>query len=109
MQCVLLREVIPHLQGGSARRPLSQVRHELHAWLSDRGEGAVLVCDSKRDVFQLQQLLPDGLPANVSTGVLGLLANWRRRFVNRGRRIHVRHGYRVHHALDDVNRLFLAK
>jgi hypothetical protein len=106
-----LREVIPHLEGGPARRTLYELRKELQAWLLGRGEGAVLVCDSKRDVVQINRLLPDGLPANVSIDVLGFFANWRRRLVNRGRRIHRSHGYRVHHALDDarVNRLVFVR
>jgi hypothetical protein len=46
-----------------------------------------------------------------SVDVLGFWANWKRRVLNRGRRIHREHGLRVHHALDDarVNRLVLTR
>ena len=104
-------EVIPHLQGGAARQSLSEVQTTLEAWLRSRGLDTVLVCDSARDVAQLAALFPGGLPANVSTEVLGWQGNLKRRVFNFGRRIHRRCGFRVHHALDDakVNRLVLTR
>jgi hypothetical protein len=105
------REVIPHLQGGAVRQSLSEVRTMLEAWLRARGLDTVLVCDSPRDVTQLEVLLPGGRPANVSTEVLGWQDNLKRRIFNFGRRIHRKLGFRVHHALDDakVNRLVLMR
>lgn len=105
------REVLPHLEGGAARMLLVDVRHSLWNWLASRGAGAVLVCDSPRDVRQIRRLFAKGLPPNVSIEVLGWWPNLRRRFLNRGRRMHIQLGLRVHHALDDarVNRLVLSR
>lgn len=104
-------QVIPHLEGGEARQSLSELRTTLEAWLRARGPDTVLVCDSPRDAVQLTVLFPAGLPANVSTDVLGWQGNLKRRVFNFGRRIHRKRGYRVHHALDDakVNRLVLVR
>jgi hypothetical protein len=90
---------------------LEGLRQALYAWLSERGPGVLLVCDSKRDVPQLQTLLSTGLPSNATVCVLGYWGTLKRRFLNRGRRIHRRLGLRVHHALDDarVNRRMLAR
>jgi hypothetical protein len=103
-------EVLPHLEGGAVAMSVDELRRRLPAWLHERGAGAVLVCDSHRDVGQLDALLPDGLPPNVEVRVLGWWGNLKRRVKNRGRRIHRAHGLRVHHALDDarVNRIVLA-
>jgi hypothetical protein len=105
-----IEHVLPHLQGHEARISLAELRSTLYAWLIERGPGAILVCDSARDVVQLATILPDGLPANVAVKVLGWWDNLRRRVFNAGRRIHRQRGLRVHHALDDarVNRLVLA-
>lgn len=106
-----LREVIPRLQGGPHRQPLKHVRPSLQAWLTAHCTRITLICDAAADVTQLRQLLPDGLPANVEVKVLGLWGRWRRRIMNVGRRVHRKHGLRVHHALDDarVNRLVLTR
>ena len=104
-----LREVLPHLEGGSKRMPTSVLREALTAWLASLGPDVVLICDSQRDADQLNQLYPHGLPLTVRVLVIGWWANLVRRFKNRGRRIHRANGYRVHHALDDakVNRVVL--
>jgi hypothetical protein len=104
-------EVLPHLEGEAVQLSLKGLRQALSAWLSERGPAVLLVCDSPRDVLQLHALLSDGLPSNVTVSVLGLWSGLKRRFTNRGRRIHHRLGLRVHHALDDarVNRLILAR
>lgn len=90
---------------------LDDLRSELAIWLSARGPGAVLVCDLKRDVVQLRQIMPEGLPPSISLQVLGWWGNFKRRFLNRGHRIHRIGGLRAHHALDDarVNRLLLTR
>jgi hypothetical protein len=82
------QEVLPHLQGAEVLLSLSELRTTLESWLKERGSGAVLVCDSQRDIVQLAMLMPLGLPINVSVEVLGWLANLKRRFFNFGRRIH---------------------
>lgn len=105
------QEVLPHLEGGAAQMTLAELQVTLATWLHARGPGAVLVCDSPRDIMQLNTVLPHGPPANVTLHVLGRWGNLKRRVFNFGRRIHRQHGYRVHHALDDakVNRLVLKR
>lgn len=105
------QEVLRHLQGGVAQMTLAELQVTLATWLHARGPGAVLVCDSPRDVDQLAMVFPHGLPANVSLEILGMWGNLKRRFFNFGRRIHRQRGLRVHHALDDakVNRLVLTR
>jgi hypothetical protein len=105
------REVLPHLEGGAARRTLAALRVELRSWLSAYGRDTLLVCDSPRDISQIRRIFPNGLPINVSCEVLGWWSNLRRRFLNRGRRIHSQLGLRGHHALDDarVNRFLLSR
>jgi hypothetical protein len=104
------REVLPHLEGGAARVSQAKVRQSLGDWLTAKGRGTVLVCDSPRDLRQIRELFPSGLPSNVRCEVLGWWGNLQRRFFNRGRRVHHRLGLRVHHALDDarVNRRVLS-
>ncbi|SDE88227.1 hypothetical protein SAMN05444679_13626 [Variovorax sp. CF079] len=99
-------KVLPLLQGGRFAVPLDQLRTALHVWLSALGP-AVLVCDSPRDAVQLSRLFPDGLPANCSVSVLGFLGKARRRVLNVGRRLHRKHGLRVHHADAKANRIAL--
>jgi hypothetical protein len=105
------QEVLRHLEGGAVQMTLAELQVALAAWLRARGPGVVLVCDSPRDIGQLNTVLPHGLPANVTIQVLGGWGNLKRRVFNAGRRIHQQHGYRVHHALDDakVNRLVLMR
>ena len=104
-------EVLPHLEGGPNCMPLSIVRTLLLAWLTAKGSGAVLICDSPRDVLQFRELFSQGPPANVSYKVLGWWGNLQRRIVNRDRRVHRQLGLRVHHALDDarVNKWILSR
>lgn len=102
--------VLPLLDGGDTEMTLAQLRGRLWAWLAAAGPDTVLVCDCARDVVQLDQMFPDGLPSNCRLQVLGTWGNWKRRICNINRRLHRKHGWRVHHALDDarVNRLVLA-
>lgn len=98
--------VLPLLEGGAAQRTRQQVHDELEAWLKDRrrdGWGkVVLISDSPRDMEQLHRLFPESLPVGVSMRVATLWENTRRRWANRGRRLHRRNGLRLHHALDDA-------
>lgn len=106
-----VQEVLPLLQGGPSRLRLPELQRRLWAWLEELGPDTVLVCDSPRDVLQVAQLFPRGLPKNASIQVLGWWGNLKRRVFNAGRRIHRQHGFRVHHALDDakVNRIVLTR
>ena len=106
-----IREVLPHLEAGTVCRSLAEVRDQLRAWLESSGPGAVLVCDSPRDVEQLHFLFPEGLPLNSTCEVLGWRGNMKRRVLNHRRRIHRRLSLRVPHALDDarVNRMVLMR
>jgi hypothetical protein len=104
------REVLIHLEYGDYLKTMVPLRRELSEWLADRGSNTVLICDSPRDVGQLYCLLPGVLPKNCSRQIQGFWGNLRRRIFNAGRRLHKKHGLRVHHALDDalVNRMILA-
>lgn len=105
------QEVLPLLQGWSVQLTLAELRQQLRDWLCARGDNSVLVCDSPRDVVQLRRLLLERLPPNVSLELAGWWGNLKRRFLNRGRRVHRKLGLRVHHALDDarVNRIVLGR
>ena len=100
--------VLPLLEHGDVELPLDQLRKGLFAWLCAQGP-ATLVCDSPRDAMQLSRLFPEGLPGTYKVHVVGFWTNARRRLLNFGRRLHRRHGLRVHHALDDAqaNRIAL--
>lgn len=100
--------VLPLLEHGHTEMQLDRLTQELRIWLEALGP-ARLVSDSPRDAIQLSRLFPKGLPGSCSVSVLGFWANMRRRMLNVGRRLHRRHGLRVHHALDDAkaNRLAL--
>ena len=89
---------------------LAEVRRQLRVWLALETH-PVLVCDSKRDLVQLAYLFPDGLPAGCSFEVVSFWENLKRRIFNINRRLHKKHGLRVHHALGDalVNRMILSK
>lgn len=100
--------VLPLLEGGAVRKSLAALRLELYAWLAARGPGVQLVCDSRRDVTQIQALFPGGgLPDNCECLVLSRWNQLRRRIVNFRGRLYRKHCLRHHHALDDarVNRL----
>lgn len=101
------RTVLPLLEGGRHEMTLQKLRASLWQWLVERGEGALLICDSRRDITQLEVLFPHGLPKNCHYHVIGPLAKWKRRIHNVGRRLHKKHALRPHHALDDalVNRM----
>lgn len=104
------RVVLPLLEGGDAQMPLTELRTRLTTWLGAFDDNVVLICDSRRDVTQLMSIFPDGIPANCLCQVLGYWGNMRRSIVNVGRRLHRKHGLRVHHALDDarVNRIIFS-
>lgn len=105
-----VNHVLPLLEGGESQMTFVQLQKRLCRWLEERGPGTLLVCDSPRDVTQIRTIFPNGLPVNCSATVLSPLSNLLRRIINFRRRLHKRHGLRVHHALDDakVNRLVLS-
>lgn len=102
--------VLPLLQGGKYEMSHAVLRKRLPAWLVCKGPETVLVCDSPRDLLQISSLLPSGLPANCVCQSLSIIGKLRRRICNLGRRLHKKHGLRVHHALDDaiINRIIFA-
>lgn len=103
--------VLPLLQGGNTQMTLVELRKQLVEWLSTAGANSVLICDSTRDLMQIDALFPNGLPENCRVQVLGALGNWKRRIYNLRHRIHKKHSLRAHHALDDAqaDRIILAK
>lgn len=102
--------VLRHLGKVEDRIPMAALRERLEPWLAAQGPGVVLVCDSQRDVAQLDAIFPGGVPDNCTVKVLTFWENTRRRMRNRSRRIHQSFGLRMHHALDDAkaNRILLA-
>lgn len=94
--------VLPLLEGGDRAMPMAGLRDKLFRWLEARGAGTVLVCDSPRDVVQLDALFPAGLPRNCTCTVVGFWAKWYRRIKNFRSRIQRLHALRPHHALDDA-------
>lgn len=99
--------VLPLLEGGTTRKTLQEVRGELYTWLAAKGPATKLVCDSTRDIMQINALFPDGLPPNCECMVLSRFNRLRRTAVNFRGRLCRNHGLRHHHALDDafLNRL----
>lgn len=108
------QEVLIHLgEKPEHSMSLEQLRGQLWQWLSHivntYHEPIVLLCDSPRDLEQLQRLFPEGLPKGVNAKRIHFLANMKRRITNAHNRIHLRYQLRTHHALDDawVNYLIL--
>lgn len=99
--------VLPLLEGDHYEKKLVELKEELWNWLSERGEDAVLVCDSPRDIIQIQFLFPQGLPINCKFRVIGFIEKWYRRILNINSNVHKKYNLRPHHALDDaiVNRI----
>lgn len=104
------QHVLPHLGPEDKRITMAELRTRLGKWLRERGPDTVLICDSHRDVVQINAVFPDGLPENCTLRVLTFVENVRRRMKNRSRRIHRSFGLRMHHALDDAkaNRILLS-
>jgi hypothetical protein len=108
------QEVLIHLgEKPEYSMSLAQLRVQLSQWLINISktshDNILLLCDSPRDLEQLQRLFPDGLPKGVCARRIHFLANMKRRLVNIQNRIHLQHKLRTHHALDDawVNYLIL--
>jgi hypothetical protein len=98
------------LEGVNVRMPFAEVQRTLSKWLVGFDCKVILICDSKRDVSQLEAIFADGLPANCSYQVLGFWENTRRRILNFQQRLHKMHELRANHALDDaqVNRIIFS-
>lgn len=79
---------------------------QLTLWLSHRPD-SILICDSDKDIQQINKIFPQGLPFNIHvkkmTGYLG----FKRKVLNYNKRLHKKFLRRTHHALDDaiINRL----
>lgn len=86
---------------------LDDLRKRLYIWLYKSGENTVLICDSKRDIEQINELFPQGLPKNCSYKVLGFFERLKRKIKNRNRKLYKEYNLRDHHALDDaiINRI----
>jgi hypothetical protein len=102
-----VQEVLPNLCGGEFVMTTAGLRVDLAGWLHERGK-CVLVSDSWRDACLLCQLFRGDLPQGTEVQMLGIWGNLKRRVKNRGRRIHVANGLRVHHALDDARANWIA-
>lgn len=98
-------EVLIHL-GEQAEQSMSlvQLREQLWFWLIRMAneDSVMLLCDSPRDLEQLERIFPKGLPGHVQAKRIGFLANMKRRMFNIKNRIHLKHHLRTHHALDDA-------
>ncbi|MBV8665961.1 MAG: 3'-5' exoribonuclease [Burkholderiaceae bacterium] len=94
--------VLPLLDGGDAETTLEQLRVDLRVWLESLGKIVTLICDSPRDVAQLDFIFPNGLPAGCQVHTLGYIDNWRRRILNFRGRLHKKNGFKAHHALHDA-------
>lgn len=99
-------DVIPLLGVGIKSITTSQLQKKLHIWLENQGETQI-ICDSKRDIVQINALFPQGLPPFCKCIVLGFWSGLKRKILNRNKKIHKKHNLRSHHALDDaiVNRI----
>lgn len=94
--------VLPLLERGQKQMPIYMLKQQLYTWLTSLGPDVVLVCDSPRDIVQLDRLFAEGLPPNCSYKLLGFWAKMWRRTYNINRRLYRKYHLRDHHALDDA-------
>ncbi len=99
--------VLPLLEHGDKKMTFKQLSMSLREWLLFQGKNTILICDSPRDIKQIERIFPEGLPANCSFEILSFAQKWERKLANRNRRIYRQYRLRDHHALDDaiVNRI----
>lgn len=93
--------VIPLLDNKNPIK-LNELNVQLFEWLKEHGKNTVLICDSIRDIEQIKEIFPNGLPENCSYKVLGFYDKWKRRLKNYNRNLYKKHKLRDHHALDDA-------
>lgn len=79
-----------------------ELQNKLYDWLTQFQEEITLICDSIRDIEQMNVIFPNGLPSNCHIQLLGFWSQWKRRIFNYQDRIHKKHHLRAHHALDDA-------
>jgi hypothetical protein len=80
----------------------TQLQDNLYNWLSQFQKKITLICDSERDIYQMNIIFPHGLPSNCEIQLLGFFSQWKRRIYNYKDRIHKKYHLRPHHALDDA-------
>lgn len=99
--------VLPLLENNGVRISLNDLREKLYKWLQNQGENTILICDSKRDIEQIKEIFPQGLPDNCNYQVLSFFSKWKRRILNHNRKLYKKYNKRDHHALDDaiINRI----
>jgi hypothetical protein len=99
--------VLPLLEHGHTKMNSKQLSMSLREWLAFQGKNTILICDSPRDIKQIEKIFPDGLPPNCSFEILSFAKKWERTLANKNRRIYKKYRLRDHHALDDaiVNRI----
>lgn len=99
--------VLPLLEHNHATMSLEDLKTRLYLWLKNQGKNTVLICDSVRDIEQINELFPQGLPGNCTYQVLGFFSKWKRRIANHNRNLYKKYKLRDHHALDDaiINRI----
>lgn len=96
------KTVLPLLQHGSYNISMKELKENLFKWLKNQGEDTILICDSIRDIEQMNELFPQGLPSNCRYKVVGFWSQWKRRICNINRHLYIKHNLRDHHALDDA-------
>lgn len=99
--------VLPLLKNDNTKISVQELNIKLFAWLSQQGKDTVLICDSSRDIEQINRIFPQGLPGNCSYQVLSFWNIWKRRIANHNRKLYTKYNLRDHHALDDaiINRI----
>lgn len=104
------KSVLPLLDS-STKLTITELRTSLILWLTMLGPDTVLICDSQKDIVQLNDIFSMNLPPNCSLRMLTFTEKWKRKLYNIGRYIQKQNNLRVHHALDDAiaNRLIFSK
>jgi hypothetical protein len=96
------KEVLIHLGKNSDKEySLNNFLIEFDAWLKER-PNSILICDSIRDIKQINNIFPNKLPYNISIKKISKLENIKRRTLNFNNRVHKKFNLRTHHSLDDA-------
>lgn len=99
--------VLPLLQNDNTQMSLEELKVKLFTWLEQQGSNTTLICDSPRDIKQMNEIFSKGLPQNCRYQLLSFWNIWKRRIANYNRNLYTKYCLRDHHALDDaiVNRI----